>query len=407
MITDPIWYKGLALSERLQALKAQGRAIPKLPQGASEVADRRMQRWLAQEPFEENAIFAQRLAMDAIDAEEFRSLLVGEVEKLAEDCPLSPVWANTLEQAFSAHVSDQSMQVHALPEQGNRAFLAAFTPVITQHRAKLLVGIEILTQNYPAAPFVPQEVESAFWENNVQHLTNIVSRTMVLELQVARLQGILHGATPEERFQSFIQHISQEHVGLALLKEYPVLARVLTACLASWVEASLELVTRLCADWEAILDVFATGENPGLLVKIQTSGDRHRRERAVALLDFSTGFRLVYKPKSLDADENFQAWLRWLNERGQQPELRPTRMLNRGSYGWCEFLLHQPCSSSEEVARFYQREGGLLALLYLLAATDFHYENIIAVGEHPMLVDYESLFHPAIRSSPAEEASPT
>lgn len=401
MITNPIWYKGLAFSERLQALKARGGTLPRLTQGASVVADRRMQRWLAQEPFGEDEIFARRLAMDALDAEEFRSLLAGEVETLVEDAPLSPVWIDTLEQAFSAR--ERSTQTYACTEQGNQAFLAAFAPMIAQHRAQLLTSIEMLKQNYPSAPFVPQDIENVCWNNHVQSLTNIVMRTMVLELQVARLQGLLHGETSEERFQSFIQHISQEHVSLALLQEYPVLARTLTASLTCWVEASLELLTRLCTDWEAIRDTFSEGEDPGVLVKIKASGDRHRRGRAVALLDFATGFRLVYKPKSLDADENFQALLVWLNEHGQQPELRPTRILNRGTYGWCEFLEHQPCSSVEEVTRFYQREGGLLALLYLLAATDFHYENIIAVGEHPMLVDYESLFHPAIRPTTPDE----
>src|SRR5262249_36097777 len=45
-----------------------------------------------------------------------------------------------------------------------------------------------------------------------------------------------------------------------------------------------------------------------------------------------------------------------------------------------------------EVRRFYERQGGYLALLYALEATDFHSENLIAAGEHPMLIDLEALF---------------
>ena len=37
--------------------------------------------------------------------------------------------------------------------------------------------------------------------------------------------------------------------------------------------------------------------------------------------------------------------------------------------------------------RFYERQGGYLALLYMLQATDFHHENLIAAGEHPVLLD--------------------
>ncbi len=53
-----------------------------------------------------------------------------------------------------------------------------------------------------------------------------------------------------------------------------------------------------------------------------------------------------------------------------------------------------PCATAEELARFYRRQGGYLALLYLLAATDFHNDNLIAAGEHPVLLDLEALFHP-------------
>ena len=45
--------------------------------------------------------------------------------------------------------------------------------------------------------------------------------------------------------------------------------------------------------------------------------------------------------------------------------------------------------------RFYHRQGALLALLYVLDGTDMHYENLIAVGEQPVLVDVETLFHPS------------
>jgi len=53
------------------------------------------------------------------------------------------------------------------------------------------------------------------------------------------------------------------------------------------------------------------------------------------------------------------------------------------------------------VNRFYERFGSYLALLHALEATDFHYENVIAAGEHPMLIDLEALFHPRHTPPPA------
>jgi type 2 lantibiotic biosynthesis protein LanM len=46
----------------------------------------------------------------------------------------------------------------------------------------------------------------------------------------------------------------------------------------------------------------------------------------------------------------------------------------------------------------------LLALLYAVDATDIHYENLIAAGDQPVLVDVETLFHPTI--APATTAGP-
>ena len=101
-------------------------------------------------------------------------------------------------------------------------------------------------------------------------------------------------------------------------------------------------------------------------------------------------------------DIHFQELLFWFNAKGQKPALRTFTLLNKGQYGWVEFLQARTCTSKAEVERFYQRQGSYLALLYALEATDFHAENLIAMGEHPMLIDLESLFHPHV-SIPAEQ----
>ena len=48
--------------------------------------------------------------------------------------------------------------------------------------------------------------------------------------------------------------------------------------------------------------------------------------------------------------------------------------------------------------RFYRRAGALLALLYAVRASDCHYENLIACGEHPVLIDTETLVQPQLRT---------
>jgi lantibiotic modifying enzyme len=48
--------------------------------------------------------------------------------------------------------------------------------------------------------------------------------------------------------------------------------------------------------------------------------------------------------------------------------------------------------------RYYRRVGMLLGVAYVLGATDFHQDNVIASGEQPVLVDLETLLQPLPRS---------
>jgi len=79
-------------------------------------------------------------------------------------------------------------------------------------------------------------------------------------------------------------------------------------------------------------------------------------------------------------------------------------VLDAGDHGWAELVHRRDCGDTAAAARFYLRQGGFLALLYVLDGADLHYENLIASGEHPMLVDLETLFHPWVQVSEASGA---
>jgi lantibiotic modifying enzyme len=54
---------------------------------------------------------------------------------------------------------------------------------------------------------------------------------------------------------------------------------------------------------------------------------------------------------------------------------------------------HLPCAN-QAAQRFYQRAGMLLCLLHILRVTDCHHQNLVANGEHFVLVDMETLMQP-------------
>ncbi|MEV0283865.1 type 2 lanthipeptide synthetase LanM family protein [Kribbella sp. NPDC050820] len=225
-------------------------------------------------------------------------------------------------------------------------------------------------------------------------LVKLASRTFVLELARARDRGELAGDTPAERFLDFTRRLVGGSELAEFLAAYPVLARVLGESCRQGVEGHLELLARLAEDRESLVTGLLDGRDPGALADIDPAGDPHRGGRSTATLTFADGRRVVYKPRSLNLHSHFNELVCWLNDKTGL-DIQTVSLLPRDGFGWSEYVVHQPCRDLADVRRFYHRQGALLALLYVLDGTDMHYENLIAVGEQPVLVDVETLFHPS------------
>lgn len=317
--------------------------------------------------------------------------------------PETPAWIPSLVSAYTGPAVAPAPAPSG--DAGQQMALALAAPLVAQARQQLLEGARQLVRQHEAAPFSPEAAERLLFPRLANALSWLAGRVLVLELNVARVQGQLPGETPEQRFQAFVERLRQPEAARALLEEYPVLARVLLTYTQRWVETSLAFLRHLAEDWSDLKRLFWSDSRPpaGELVELSAAGDPHRGGRQVVIVRFSSGLRLVYKPRSLSIDTHFRALLMALNERApvtlegapagtalfQVPEL-----LDRGDHGWVEFISQQGCASPEEVHRFYERQGAYLALLYALGATDFHLQNLIAAGEHPVMIDLESFFHP-------------
>jgi len=406
------WYRATPLTERVALQQKNTDSSHTLHN--SDRAKQRFQRWKEQPPFDKGDYFAKRLAMDSLTENDLLALLDEPVEAMQADDAPPPPWLIELFTAFTDQDTDADFTLPlSATGQGTHtlAFLNTLKPLLRNGLTRLQAGIQELTQKYASLPFDPQTIVSLLFAHIPVLILPKLNKTIVLELHVARVQGRLQGETPEERFQCFLQQLGQHENMLSLLEEYTVLARQLVETLDRWVKWELELLERLCADWEQIQAVFPPACDPGVLIEIQEgAGDTHRGGHSVTILTWSSGFRLVYKPRAMTTDIHFQELLTWLNTQGQLPAFRTLTIIDKQTYGWSEFVPTCDCTSREEVERFYQRQGGYLALLYALEATDFHAENLIASGEHPILVDLEALFQPrlgkyatTLQTNPADE----
>jgi len=249
----------------------------------------------------------------------------------------------------------------AIPPQLGTAggFLELVRPQIEAARRGLADDLAALVGGaHVQLPFTVESALALASEALPYRLLPLLARTLVLELHVARLQELLPGETPEERFAAFLARLRDRPTAAALLAEYPVLARQVSLDLETFREATAEIFSHLAAGWPAIVERFFGGADPGPLTVLDGgAGDRHRRGRSVRLLTFASGARLVYKPRPLAAEQRFQELLAWLGDTGDGSP-RTVAVLDRGIHGWMEFVAAHGCRDPAEVAAFIAPPGG-------------------------------------------------
>ncbi|MFE0463628.1 type 2 lanthipeptide synthetase LanM family protein [Kitasatospora sp. NPDC058965] len=301
-----------------------------------------------------------------------------------------PEWARFTEAVLAAAPVAPARPVGEL--SGTAGFARVLAPFTELATARLTAGAELAGLGERADRAA---LAAGFADRLARRLVRTAARTLVLELNVGRVTGQLVGASPTERFADFVRQTSSR-AGLArLFAEYPVLARLLALSCLHAVAATAELLGRLAADRELLVHRLWAGADPGALVALdQAAGDGHRHGRSVAVLRFAGGARVVHKPRPVDAHRHFNELAHWFNARLGDPAVDTVTVLARPGYGWVEHVVPEPCGSDAQLARFYRRQGALLALLHAVDGTDVHHENLIARGDRPTLIDVETLFHP-------------
>jgi type 2 lantibiotic biosynthesis protein LanM len=399
------FFAALTLAERMTLLR---RAEPNWigPRIDASRAAEAFARWRSQEPFLTGDYFEQRLRLEGMTEEDAHAVLGLRPEAYFDLSPTTPEWISVLQRLyFGQHPPEMPRQEFLeWAQQGTNALMWVAYPIINEALRRF--GEGIFRQRWQLAPFDADTVDKLVLPALLRNLHSQITGVLILELNVARIKGLLAGSSPEERFQRFCEMLRQPETRQTIVREYPVLFRSLLTSTLNWVESSVELLERLSTDWNLIREKFAPGCGPCMLTAISTgAGDAHRGGRTVTILEFSSGLKIVYKPRSLSLDVHFGEFLEWVNEHGFEPRFRIVNVINRGNYGWSEFVASQQCSSSEEMKRFYRRLGGYLALFHSFRATDIHYENLIAAGEFPIPIDLETLFHPDVdeKEDPAAE----
>lgn len=241
---------------------------------------------------------------------------------------------------------------------------------------------------------MPVDVETVVEEavgDLLEELSILAGRTLVSVFhEFRRDQELPADPTQRAAFQLFEAHVGEPEVRQGVSDRYPVLDMLLDGAVQHRLALLAEVLDAAAADWQALTDLGIAPDGPLTRIGI-SSGDAHNGGRRVAILTCRAG-QLVYKPRSLAGDAALAAAAARLSpylEHGCA--LRLPTILLRPSHGWQEHVSAVSMTDFAQVRRHRYRLGAFLALFAALGSTDLHHENVIAVGEHPMFIDLETV----------------
>lgn len=343
--------------------------------------------------------FDKRLRWDGLEARQALSALASP----SPGAPL-PDWADVLAEICHAARTTPTFASEPSPSDPDEPipFEGLLIPALVVGRARLRGIVPDARDDWVPAP--PQVSPSAYLgleRDLLRQLVEIAGESLEREFTAARPWGLAltlsiaePRAEPDDdiHYRRFVaRHLSSGW--MLLLDKYPALGRLVAVAVSHWVEATAELFERLTADSTALMREFHLDTDGVDRFELGLS-DRHRGGRSVVVLEFADGSRVVYKPKPMSTEAAFNRLVAWCNSRGVSPELHVTRVLARDDYGWVEYVEQRSCEDLAAAHRYFTRAGMLLCLLHILRATDCHYENLVAHGDQPVLVDCETLLHP-------------
>ena len=216
-------------------------------------------------------------------------------------------------------------------------------------------------------------------------------------LKTFSLDGKLLPSDADVDATHYVNFISEMQAGglIQLLKEKPVMLRLLATVVRQWTDSTAKLINRLAVDLSKIENNLCEGLALNKVHSIQGGlSDAHNSGYSVQILTFDNGTKVVYKPRDVRLDAEMFNFVGHLNTLNPPVQLRAAKTIASDGYGWVEFIEHTSCNSKEDLKLFYERSGAWLFIFYLFAGSDMHYENMIASGPDPVPIDLEMILQP-------------
>lgn len=244
--------------------------------------------------------------------------------------------------------------------------------------------------------FIPENIMTTNRKNWMfrcvkSSVKEIPLRTLISEIHRLKREGKLFGLTPEEEYCSYIkEYLSNEEYQVYFKQKFPEIYHIMKIVLDATILFISEVMTRTEKYHKKINQIFFPDRHFETIADIDLDiSDPHNHGQRTAKVFMDNGIVLYYKPHGIQKNILYQKVYNYICRKVKLAE-QNVKYLDCGNYGWEEEVKPSPCTTVEEVRRFYMRMGIHLFLAYILSSSDLHGENIIAVGEYPVIVDFET-----------------
>ena len=213
------------------------------------------------------------------------------------------------------------------------------------------------------------------------------------EITISRGIGALRGEDGKARYERFFVDESEyTNFARSIPLRYPLLFKMTDTVIQNTLKSALDCLVHLMHDLSLLKENLFIEKNDFLeFLDILGKSDPHLGHRTF-LLYFQSGKMVIHKSVDLSADQLYGEFLQKL-ELSHPYDLKNMRVIPIGhEYGWIEHIAYHECTNIQEIKNFYLRAGVLVAVADCLNYTDGHFENLIAAGEYPILLDGETLF---------------
>ena len=293
--------------------------------------------------------------------------------------------------AFSSHEKIQprnfvklSLNKKAFRHECEKMVFGAFYDPFVQEANRQLREIVIQKR------YINESILFDFQQFLFNSLNNLCIRTLIYEMYICGQEGVLRG-NESEQYQYYIDHFLTDKQYLNdLFSLYPVLERRINEIIQNAIDIYKEVIERIEKDADVLMKKFNITEKGFVVNHLSTDfSDSHKKGRRVFCVEFVSGDKILYKPRSLQNEIKLQEITNYFYRICNLGSYEYS-ILDKEMYGWCEIVIQRDCKSIEELSRYYQRIGIILFINYLLEGGDIHFENLIACNEYPVIIDAET-----------------